>query len=60
MAEKLYTEQKIITSIDSFTKTIQAFVLCFNGVLADLEQPEKSEGKNHKSHHKRRYLKMVD
>ncbi len=60
MAEKLYVEQQIITSLDSFVKTVQAFALCFNGILADLEQPSKGEGKLPKSHHKKRYLKMFD
>jgi len=36
MADKLYTEQNLITTNESFTKTIQAFVQCANSLLADM------------------------
>jgi hypothetical protein len=58
MAEKLFTEQRIIDSPESFAKTVQAFIICSNGVLADMEQPE--EGKARKGHHRQRYLRLVE
>ena len=36
MAEKLYSEQRLVHSPHSFRKTLQALVQCANSVLADL------------------------
>jgi hypothetical protein len=63
MTEKLYTEQQLVHSPESFTKTIQAFAQCLNGLLADFEQPFKSDSKQSKNHHKKhidRYYRMID
>jgi hypothetical protein len=63
MTEKLYTEQQLVHSEESFTKTIQAFAQCLNGLLADFEQPFKGDSKQSKSHHRKhidRYHKMIN
>jgi hypothetical protein len=63
MTEKLYTEQQLVTSSESFTKTVQAFVQSINGLLADIEQPFKADSKNQKKNHKKhidRYFHMID
>lgn len=35
MSEKLYLEQNLVTNEKSFSKTIQAFVACLNGILGE-------------------------
>jgi uncharacterized protein YydD (DUF2326 family) len=62
MADKLYTEQNIITSTESFHKTIQAFVQCANSLLADMEQPITNEDKTKKVGRspQDKLIKMID
>lgn len=45
MSDKLYTEQRLIHSYASFTKTIQACVQCANSLLADMEQPQEERSR---------------
>lgn len=63
MSERLYSEQKLIKNQSSFIKTIQAFVQCANGLLADLELSNNKEKNSYKKigfNMEDRIIKMID